>query len=160
MINYRIKQFNKLSLSWWIYIYNWIITGTPSEAKWPVNVNWEGGNATPQRCPDGAKNPSSTRLSSWVDWGDEKLCYQSSSPGSFTKNVISWSTSNTQCAAENLKREIKWHDGYELNGSNTCVRWTATYFRRRWYKAGFCVAGYIWNQDVASPISVPNPINI
>ena len=58
-----------------------------------------------------------------------------------------------------MKRELKWQDGYELNGSNTCVRWTATYYWRGGYKAGFCVAGYIWNQDVASPISVPNPIN-
>ena len=61
--------------------------------------------------------------------------------------------------AENLKRELKWQDGYKLNGSNTCVRWTATYYWRGGYKAWFCVAGYIWNQDVASPISVPNPIN-
>ena len=58
-----------------------------------------------------------------------------------------------------MKRELKWQDGYELNGSNTCVRWTATYYWRGWYKAWFCVVGYIWNQDFAIPISVPNPIN-
>ena len=54
-----------------------LTTGTPSGNKWPINTYCEGGNVTPQRCPDGAKNPSSTGLSSWIDWGAGRFCYQS-----------------------------------------------------------------------------------
>ena len=37
-----------------------------------------------------------------------------------------FSLGNTQCSAENLKRGLKCQDGYELNGSNTCILCTAT----------------------------------
>ena len=70
-----------------------------------------------------------------------------------------FSLGNTQCSAENLKRGLKCQDGYELNGSNTCILCTATKYWRGGIQAGNWVAGYIWNQDASSPISTPNPIN-
>ena len=59
-----------------------------------------------------------------------------------------------------MKRELKCQDGYKLDtGSDTCVLCPATKYCRGGIEAGPCIAGYICDQDAASPISTPNPIN-
>lgn len=132
---------------------------TPNPTACSIATYCLSGSVFEQRCPDGYKNDV-TAQETCQECGTGYYCYQKGPVGSLTEQVESCPTSNTECSSEILKREPKCQDGYKLDTStDTCVLCPDTKYCRGGVEAGNCIAGYICDQDAASPISTPNPTN-